>query len=136
MSEPEARPIILFDGVCNLCAWAVRFIIERDPKVLFRFASLQSEIGQELMIKHELDPTNMDSFILIEGGTAHQQSTAALKVARHLSGAWPAFHAFVVLPRFVRDPLYRLVARNRYRWFGKQQTCMIPTPELRARFIS
>jgi predicted DCC family thiol-disulfide oxidoreductase YuxK len=135
MSEPEAHPIILFDGVCNLCAWAVRFIIERDPRAVFRFTSLQSDIGQQLLIDHQLDPQNMDSFILIEDGAAHQQSTAALKVARHLSGAWPLLHAFIVLPTFLRDPLYRLIARNRYRWFGKEETCMVPTPELRARFL-
>ena len=135
MSEPVDHPIILFDGVCNLCAWAVRFIIERDPRAVFRFASLQSDIGQQLLIDHQLDPTNMDSFILVEDAKAYEQSTAALQVSRHLSGAWPAFYVFIALPRLVRDPIYRLIARNRYRWFGKQETCMVPNPALRARFL-
>lgn len=128
-------PIILFDGVCNLCAWAVRFIVERDPRGLFRFASLQSPTGQALMLEYRLDPTQLDSFVLVENGRAYSESTAALRVARHLGGAWPVFYGAIVLPRFVRDPIYKFIARNRYRWFGKKETCMIPTPELRARFL-
>ncbi|RBP45454.1 putative DCC family thiol-disulfide oxidoreductase YuxK [Roseimicrobium gellanilyticum] len=131
----SSPPIILFDGVCNLCAWAVRFIIERDPRGVFRFASLQSPVGQELMQKHGLNPSQLDSFVLVENDCAYSESTAALRVARHLGGAWPLFYGAIVLPRFVRDPIYKLIARNRYRWFGKKDTCMIPTPELRARFL-
>lgn len=136
MSATCQQPVILFDGVCNLCAWAVRFIIERDPEARFLFASLQSECGQRLLTAHRLDPANMDSFILIEEGRAYQQSTAALKVARHLSGPWPLFYACIVLPALIRDPFYRFIARNRYHWFGRQESCMIPTPELRSRFLS
>jgi predicted DCC family thiol-disulfide oxidoreductase YuxK len=127
--------IILFDGVCNLCAWAVRFIIERDPRGVFHFASLQSPAGQELMRQHGLDPTQLDTFVLVEDGRAHRESTAALRVSRRLGGGWPLFYAAIILPRFLRDPIYKFIARNRYRWFGQKETCMIPTPELKARFL-
>ena len=133
MSNPQ--PIILFDGVCNLCAWAVRFIIERDPRAVFRFAALQSDAGQKLLVEHGLERGSMDSFVLVENGRAHLESSAALHVACHLAGAWPLCFAFIILPRMVRDPLYRVIARNRYRWFGKTDSCMMPTPELRARFL-
>jgi predicted DCC family thiol-disulfide oxidoreductase YuxK len=129
------EPIVLFDGVCNLCAWAVRFIIERDPKGYFHFASLQSDLGRRLLAEHEIDPTNTDSFVLIENGLACTESTAALRVARKLTLPWPLFFAGIILPPFVRDPIYRFIARHRYQWFGKQDSCMIPTPELRARFL-
>jgi predicted DCC family thiol-disulfide oxidoreductase YuxK len=131
----DSHPLILFDGVCNLCAWAVRFVIERDPRGRFRFASLQSELGRRLLDQHGIDPARTDSFILIEGGAASVESTAALRVARHLSGLWPLCHLAILLPRLARDPVYRFIARNRYRWFGKQDTCMIPTPELKSRFV-
>jgi predicted DCC family thiol-disulfide oxidoreductase YuxK len=132
---PCSPPLILFDGVCNLCAWAVRFIIERDPAGVFRFASLQSELGQRLLAEHGIDPSRTDSFVLVENGVAFTESTAALRVARRLRYAWPLCYAGIVLPRVLRDPVYRFIARHRYRWFGKQETCMIPTPELRARFV-
>lgn len=135
MPENTPPPLILFDGVCNLCAWAVRFIIERDPRGVFRFASLQSELGRKLLAEHGIDPSQTDSFILIENGVAYVESTAALRVARHLSGLWPICHFAILLPRLVRDPVYRFIARNRYRWFGKQESCMIPTPELKSRFL-
>jgi predicted DCC family thiol-disulfide oxidoreductase YuxK len=130
-----SQPLILFDGVCNLCAWAVRFIIERDPQQRFKFASLQGEIGQRLLQEQGLKTDSLDSFVLIENGVACSESTAALRVARHLSGAWPLFSVFLVLPRWLRDPIYRFIAKNRYRWFGKQDSCLMPTPELRARFL-
>jgi predicted DCC family thiol-disulfide oxidoreductase YuxK len=129
------EPIILFDGVCNLCAWAVRFIIERDPKGYFHFASLQSDLGKSLLAKHEIDPANTDSFVLVENGIAYMESAAALRVARKLTLPWPLFFAGIILPPFVRDSIYRFIARHRYRWFGKQDSCMIPTPELRSRFV-
>lgn len=128
-------PIILFDGVCNLCAWSVRFIIERDPRAVFRFATLQSETGQQLLAQQGLDRSCMDSFVLIEDGRSHTESSAALRVARHLSGAWPLCFVFIILPRFVRDPLYRFIARHRYRWFGKNESCLVPTPEIKNRFL-
>ena len=131
----EEKAIILFDGVCNLCNGAVTFVIKRDPKDRFRFAALQSEIGEELIHKHGLKDKGLDSIVLIEGEKAFVKSSAALRIARKLSGIWPLLYIFNILPRFLRDPFYDLIARNRYAWYGKRESCMIPTPELRAKFI-
>lgn len=127
--------IILFDGVCNLCAWSVCFIIERDPAGSFHFASLQCETGQRLLTEHHIHRNSMDSFVLIEDGRAYTESTAALRVARQLNGLWPCLYAGIILPRFVRDPFYRFIAKNRYRWFGKNESCLIPTLETKNRFL-
>ncbi|UYZ59412.1 thiol-disulfide oxidoreductase DCC family protein [Hymenobacter latericus] len=128
--------IILFDGVCNLCHGLVQFIIERDPAGRFQFASLQSEAGQRLMPGGiNPDPANPDSVVLIENGRAYTHSTAILRIVRHLGGGWRLLGLGMVLPRFLRDAAYRFVARNRYRWFGKQNECWLPTPALRARFL-
>lgn len=129
------HPIVLFDGVCNLCSGSVQFILKRDPEGRFRFASLQSEAGRSLMTEHELDPDALSSVVVIEDGRAYQESSAALRIARHLPGAWKLLRVFVVIPRPIRDAVYRLIARNRYRWFGKTEACWLPTPELRARFL-
>ena len=131
----EEKAIILFDGVCNLCNGAVTFVIKRDPKDRFRFAALQSEIGEELIHKYGLKDKGLDSIVLIEGEEAFVKSSAALRIARKLSGLWPLLYVFTILPRFLRDPFYNLIARNRYAWYGKRESCMIPTPELRAKFI-
>lgn len=128
-------PVILFDGVCNLCNASVQFILDRDPDARFRFASLQSEEGAALLRSHGGDPEALDSVVLIEDGRVFQHSDAALRIARHLSGAWPALAALRIVPRPLRDAGYRLVARNRYRWFGKEESCRLPTPETRARFL-
>ena len=129
--------MVLFDGVCNLCSGFVRFIVERDPTAHFRFASLQSEAGRALMREHGLEIGEGDpaSVVLVEDGRAYQRSTAALRIAWRLRFPWPLFAALVVVPRFVRDVVYDFVARHRYRWFGKKDVCMVPTPELRARFL-
>jgi len=129
------HPIVLFDGVCNLCSGSVQFILKRDPEGRFRFASLQSEAGRSLMTEHELDPDALSSVVVIEDGGAYQESSAALRIARHLPGAWKLLRVFVVIPRPIRDAVYRLIARNRYRWFGKTEACWLPTTELRARFL-
>lgn len=128
--------IILFDGVCNFCNNSVNFIIERDPEKYFKFAPLQSEIGQKLLEEHGIDKTVTDSVVLIENGKAYVRTTAALRVARKLSGAWRFFYGFIIVPAFVRDVFYNLFARNRYRMFGKQEACMMPTPEIRERFLA
>ena len=133
MSEPH--PIVLFDGVCNLCNGSVQFILKRDPRGTFRFASLQSEAGRSLMAGHGLDPGALSSVVLIEDGRAFEESSAALRIARHLPGPWKLLRVFAVVPRPLRDAVYRWIARNRYRWFGKTETCWLPTPELRARFL-
>jgi len=131
--------IVLFDGVCNLCVGSVRFIVARDPRGRFRFASLQSEAGAALVARHAggagIDGGIPDSIALIEDGTLYWRSDAALRIARGLSGAWPVLGAFLIVPRFVRDGVYRFIAARRYRWFGKRDTCMMPTEELRGRFV-
>ncbi|NUM79858.1 thiol-disulfide oxidoreductase DCC family protein [bacterium] len=128
-------PIILFDGVCNLCNGSVLFIIRRDPKARFRFASLQSTYGENFLKHNNLSTEEYDSIVLIEGGRFYTQSTAALRIAKRLNGAWPLLYAGIIIPKFIRDAMYNVIAKNRYRWFGKKDVCMIPTPELRSRFM-
>lgn len=128
--------IILFDGVCNFCNGSVNFIIERDRAGYFKFAPLQSEIAQKLLAENGIDKVETDSVILIEDGVAYAYSTAALRVARRLDGAWKLFYGFIIVPAFIRDFFYKLFARNRYKMFGKQDACMLPTPEIRARFLA
>ncbi|WP_266368813.1 thiol-disulfide oxidoreductase DCC family protein [Tellurirhabdus rosea] len=127
--------ILLFDGVCNLCNGAVNFIIDRDPAGHFRFAALQSEAGKALLRKHHFPDTHLDSLILVTDGRVLTRSDAALAVARGLSGGWPLLAVFRFLPRPLRDAVYDWVARNRYRWFGKEDTCRLPSPALKARFL-
>ncbi|WP_458119724.1 thiol-disulfide oxidoreductase DCC family protein [Paenibacillus sp. Z6-24] len=129
------HPIVLVDGVCHFCQGATKFIIKRDPKGIFHFASIQSEVGQKLMQKGGLRTDTMDTFVLIEKGHFYTRSTAALRIARRLRYAWPLLYAFIVVPKVLRNSVYNLVARNRYRWFGKSDQCMLPTPEIRERFI-
>ncbi|WP_421384963.1 thiol-disulfide oxidoreductase DCC family protein [Bacillus salacetis] len=126
--------IILFDGVCNLCNNIVQFVIKRDKDAYFQFASQQSPEGQALMEKYQIDPQT-DSFILIEKGRAYMKSTAALRVSRNLDGTWKVFYAGMVIPKGLRDPIYDYIARNRYKWFGKRDSCMLPGPDMKKRFI-
>jgi predicted DCC family thiol-disulfide oxidoreductase YuxK len=128
-------PIVLFDGVCNLCSTSVQFILQRDPTGKFRFASLQSDLAQRLLTERGLDPKALDSVVVIDGDRLYRESDAALRIARDMKGAWKALAVFRVIPRPVRDWAYRLIARNRYRWFGKKESCWLPTPELRGRFL-
>lgn len=125
--------IILFDGVCNFCNGSVNFIIERDKKDHFKFAPLQSEIGQEFVEKFDLGA--IDSIILIENDMAYTHSTAALKIAKSLGGILSAAYVFIIIPKPIRDFFYKLFAKNRYKFFGKTEECMIPTPEVRAKFL-
>jgi predicted DCC family thiol-disulfide oxidoreductase YuxK len=130
--------IILFDGHCNLCSGSVRFIIQRDPRAHFRFASLQSDAARRICAKHGIPApasSEPDSIVVIADGRALERSDAALAIAAQLPFPWRMLGVLRVLPRVLRDWAYRLVARNRYRWFGRTETCMVPTPELRARFI-
>lgn len=128
--------IILFDGVCNFCNGSVNFIIERDPSGYFKFAPLQSEIGEKLLNENGINKAETDSVVLIEDGKAYTHSTAALMIARKLDGAWKWFYYLIFAPRFLRDAFYKLFARYRYKLFGKKDECMIPTPEIRARFLA
>lgn len=133
---PKNKKIILFDGVCNLCNDSVQFIIERDKDDIFRFASLQSEVGQKLTSERGIDPEAMDSIILIEPGIAYyEKSTAALEISKHLSGGYSLLRYFSFLPEGFRNGIYDIIAKNRYKWFGKKDECMIPTPELKAKFL-
>ncbi|HEY9005515.1 thiol-disulfide oxidoreductase DCC family protein [Ohtaekwangia sp.] len=127
--------VVLFDGVCNLCNSTVQFIIRRDPSGIFRFASLQSVYAQTLLKQLGIPSNQLYSIIVVENGVAYQKSDAVLKIVRHLSGAWSLFAVFRIVPKFIRDAFYTGVARYRYRVFGKKEECMIPTPELKARFI-
>jgi len=138
MGTPGAveQPVILFDGVCNLCNSSILFIIQHDPTAKFKFASLQSEFGKNQMQKFGLDVSELESVMFIKNGKLYQKSNAALEIARHLSGAWPLLYGLKIIPPFLRNSVYNWIARNRYRWFGKKDACMIPTPELKARFIA
>jgi predicted DCC family thiol-disulfide oxidoreductase YuxK len=131
----EEKQIILFDGVCNLCNGSVNFIIDRDSDQRFVFAPLQEERGQQLQLKYGLSPEALDSVVLIKEGKVYKKSTAALEIAKQLDGWWKVLYIFKIVPAFIRDMVYDMVARNRYRWFGRADQCRLPTPELRARFV-
>ncbi len=132
----NTKKIILFDGVCNLCNGFVQFVIKRDKKDIFRYASLQSEIGQQLISERNIDTDKMDSVIFIEPGVAYYtKSEAALKIGQHLKGYRVISKLLNLIPSGLRDIVYDLIARNRYKWFGQKETCMIPTPELQAKFL-
>ncbi len=137
----NSPPVLLFDGVCNLCNAAVDFIIVRDSSARFRFASLQSDVAKRLL--HDADPERGDALasslstsIVVAEGRVYTKSAAALQIVRRLDGAWPVLYAFIVVPRFIRDWVYDVVGKNRYRWFGKKDTCRIPTDAEAARFLS
>jgi predicted DCC family thiol-disulfide oxidoreductase YuxK len=128
--------VILFDGVCNFCNGAVNFVIDRDRNGYFKFAALQSTAGEALMIRHGIDKIETDSVILIEDDKPYLFSSAALRIVRRLPGLWPLLYGFIIVPRSIRDWAYKKFAKHRYRLFGKREQCMIPTPEVRARFLT
>jgi predicted DCC family thiol-disulfide oxidoreductase YuxK len=130
------KKIILFDGVCNLCNRAVQFVIKRDKNDVFRFAPLQSEIGARLVKERNIDISSIDSIILIEPSIAfYVKSDAALEIGKSFGGGYKLLGIFDWIPRLMRDGIYDLIARNRYRWFGKKDACMVPTPELKQKFL-
>lgn len=131
----QEQRIIFFDGLCNLCNASVDFVVSHDANRLFRFASLQSELGEEVLKKHKLSAQAYDSFILLEKGTLYIKSSAALRVARHLGLPISLLWIFIIVPPFIRNAVYSWVAQNRYKWFGKKETCRLPTPEERALFL-
>lgn len=132
----DSRKIILFDGVCNFCNSMVQFVIKHDRKNKFLFAPLQSETGQSLLKTHGIATDDFSSFVFVEGDKAYISSTAALKVTKHLHGPVKLLYGFIIVPPFIRNGIYRFIANNRYRWFGKKDSCMIPTPGLRSRFLN
>jgi predicted DCC family thiol-disulfide oxidoreductase YuxK len=130
----QNKPVILFDGVCNLCNSSVQFVIKRDKQNRFQFASLQSEFGQNILSQHNLSSDDYGSFFLLEKDTLFTKSTGALKVLSQLHN-WHWSRIFLFVPKFIRDGVYSFIAHNRYRWFGKREACWVPTPELKAKFL-
>lgn len=136
MNTPIEHPLVLFDGVCNLCEGTVRFIIRRDRAARFRFASLQSDAARERMSAYDYAEDELSSVLLIAEGRLYLKSRAALQIVRRLDGAWPLlYYLFFWVPRFVADPVYDFIGNRRYRWFGKKDECWIPTEDLQRRFI-
>jgi len=133
---PPAPSIVVFDGVCVLCSGWVRFLLVRDRRGRFRFATMQSEAGRRLLAAHGLDPADPVSFLLVEGGRAFTDSTGILRIVARLGGIWRLAAAVYAVPRPLRDAVYRWLARHRYRWFGRREACFVPTPETAHRFLA
>jgi predicted DCC family thiol-disulfide oxidoreductase YuxK len=136
ITEEEKIGIILFDGVCNFCNSSVNFIIRHDKKKRYKFAALQSDVGRMLSEKHGIDQSKIDSIILIENGNIFVKSSAILRITKNLNLLYPLLYVFIITPKFIRDGVYDFIAKNRYKWFGKKEACMIPSPEIKSRFIS
>lgn len=128
-------PVILFDGVCNFCNSAVNFTIKRDKKNKIRFAPLQSIVGKQLVQQYGLPADDLRSFIFIENNIVYTRSAAALRVCKYLSGLWPLCYGLIIVPAFIRNGIYDWIAKNRYKWFGEKEECMIPSPEVKAKFL-
>jgi predicted DCC family thiol-disulfide oxidoreductase YuxK len=131
----NTKSIILFDGLCNFCNASINKIIELDKKNKFKFAAIQSEAGKKLLTEFSTDFSKTDSILLIENKIVLSKSTAVLKIAKQLSGVYKLCYAFIIIPTFMRDLIYDLIARNRYKWFGKKESCMIPTKEVSGKFL-
>lgn len=131
----DDQPVILFDGVCNFCNALVNFVIRQDKKNIFRFAALQSGSGKKLLEEYNIDWKESDSFVLIENNKAWQRSTATLKLYNKLPWYWKWTQIFWIVPEFIRDGIYSFIARNRYKWFGRKEECMIPNPAVRQKFL-
>ena len=135
MNHAPESPVVVFDGLCNLCNASVRFILRHEREPRLRFASLQSNAGRALLAGRGLAADEIDTFVLIEDGDHYTCSEGALRVARHLSAPWSLTVALRVVPRPIRDALYRIIALNRFKWFGRRETCMVPLPKFRGRFL-
>jgi len=131
----ENKSIILFDGVCNLCNNSVLFIIKRDQKNQFLFSSLQSDACEDILLQFQLKNSELKSIILIENGRVFEKSTAILKIVRHLPYFWKWMYVFIIVPKFIRDFIYIIIANNRYKWFGKKETCMLPNKKMQVHFL-
>jgi predicted DCC family thiol-disulfide oxidoreductase YuxK len=138
-SDPQVNnspdSVIFFDGVCNLCNGAVQFVIRRDKEGRFKFSSLQSDYAKESLGDFGIDASMLESILLLENGKLHKKSEAVLRINRRLPFPWPMLSIFWIIPRGLRDVIYEWVANNRYRWFGRKDVCMVPTPELQTRFL-
>ncbi|NEW80350.1 MAG: DUF393 domain-containing protein [Gelidibacter sp.] len=135
MNNFENKSIILFDGVCNLCNASVNFVIKHDKREQFLFASFQSDAAKEILLHFNLKNLNANTVILVENHKVYDKSTAALKIAKRLDGGYKAFYAFFLVPKIFRDWVYDFIAKNRYRWFGKRESCLIPSAKLKNRFL-
>ena len=135
MNTESKYKIILFDGVCNLCNSSINFVIRNDKKGIFKFAPLQSNFGKKALKKYNINTKDTDSIILVDEDKCYIKSSAALQIAKYLSGAYPLLFGFMIVPKFMRNWVYDYIAENRYKWYGKTESCMIPTPELKDRFI-
>ncbi|MFD1953145.1 thiol-disulfide oxidoreductase DCC family protein [Paenibacillus thailandensis] len=131
----EPNSLVLIDGECNLCNGLVQFIIKRDKAGRFRFAPLQSPVGQRVLREGGMNVSDFDTFVLVESGRLYTRSAAALRIVRKLDGGWPLLYGLTVIPSALRDAVYRIVAKNRYRLFGRKDACLLPTPEVRNRFL-
>ncbi len=127
--------IVFFDGVCNLCTGSVKFVIKRDSKDKFRFAALQSDAAQQQLRPFGLSLNELNTILLLEQGRVYQRSAAALRIARRLDGAWPLLYGFMIVPAFIRDFVYNQIASRRYRVWGREESCMVPSAELKAKFL-
>jgi predicted DCC family thiol-disulfide oxidoreductase YuxK len=132
----DKQQIIIFDGVCNFCNGAVNLIIKRDPRCLFVFTPMQSDVARKLITEHQVDSVGADALLLIKNGQCFVATNAVLEIAGDLTGGWPLLRVFKVVPRILRDALYRVFARNRYRLFGRRPACMVPAEDVRNRFVS
>jgi predicted DCC family thiol-disulfide oxidoreductase YuxK len=129
------HPVILFDGVCNFCNGAINFVLKHDRKGIFRFAALQSQAGQKLLKQYHLSTNDFESFILIDDGQVYKKSSASLRVLNKLPWYWKEIQILKIIPRIFSDAIYDFIAKHRYKWFGKKEQCMVPTPEIRSRFL-
>ncbi len=133
---PKGKKIILFDGVCNLCSSFVQMVIKHDKKDVFRFLPLDSDLGRRILKHIHIDPVKTDSIVLYEPGIAYYyKSDAALEIARNFGGFWNLTTVFKIIPSMLRNPVYDYIARNRYKWYGKKESCWIPTAELKSKFL-
>ena len=131
----KTNPILLFDGVCNLCNGAVQFVIKYGSKNTLRFTALQSETGQQILEHFNLPKEEIFSVILVENEQVYVRSSAALRMYKNMGGFWSLMYFFIIIPNPIRDAFYNFIAKNRYKWFGEKENCMIPTPELKSRFL-
>ena len=133
--DPKEHPVVLFDGVCNLCNRSVQFILRKERSSKLLFGALQEAYAKEVLNEHQV-PDHVDSILFLENGKLYKESTAALRIARYLKGGWPLlFYLFIWIPPFLRNGVYRFIAKRRYKWYGKKDQCMVPAPELRERFL-
>jgi predicted DCC family thiol-disulfide oxidoreductase YuxK len=131
----DGKKIILFDGLCNLCSSSVQFVLKRDKKNQFLFGSLQGNYGQTILKKYQLPADSFNSFMLLEGEILYTHSSGALRMLKHIGGGWSLLYVFMIVPKFIRDGVYNMIAKNRYKWFGKKEECWLPTPAYKAKFL-